>query len=214
MARKRKYDESSIQVLETDRDIVREKTTMFIPSRDEHGAMHVIFEIVDNSIDELMVKGSVGKDVTTTFDLATKEVTVTDNGSGIPQGRLYELCTRLYASGKYHNDENAAYEYTSGTNGVGTRLANYLSEYAEFTSMQKGKKLTYRFENGFKVGEKEEKCNGRGNRNNCGERDKRTRFSGRDGCNMEALCKCSNRAACRVSNCYCVYSTDDYRISG
>ena len=88
MPKKRKYDESSIQVLETDRDIVREKTTMFIPSRDEHGAMHVIFEIIDNSIDELMVKGSVGKDVSTTFDMGPKEVTGIDNGAGIRQGRL------------------------------------------------------------------------------------------------------------------------------
>ena len=151
MPKKRKYDESSIQVLETDRDIVREKTTMFIPSRDEHGAMHVIFEIVDNSIDELLVKGSVGKDVSTTFDISTKEVTVIDNGSGIPQGRLYELCTRLYASGKYNNSEDSAYEYTAGTNGVGQRLVTYLSEYAEFTSMQECNKITYRIENGFKV---------------------------------------------------------------
>lgn len=162
MPKKRKYDESSIQVLETDRDIVREKTTMFIPSRDKHGAMHVIFEVVDNSIDELMVRDSVGSDISTTFDIATKEVTVTDNGSGIPQGRLYELCTRLYASGKYNNSENSAYEYTAGVNGCGNRLITYLSEYAEFTSMQKGKKLTYRFENGFKVGEKEEKCKDHG----------------------------------------------------
>lgn len=159
---KRKYDESSIQVLETDRDIVQQKTTMFIPSRDKFGAMHCIFEIIDNSIDELTTVDSVGKDLVVTFDTVTKEVTVTDNGSGIPQGRLYELCTRLYASGKYNNSGTSHYMYTSGINGVGARLATYLSEYASFSSMQHGKKLTYMFKNGFDAGKNEEKCKDHG----------------------------------------------------
>lgn len=159
---KKKYDESSIQVLETDRDIVQQKTTMFIPSRDKFGAMHIIFECIDNSIDELTTPDSPGKDVSVTFDVATKDVTVTDNGTGIPQGRLYDLCTRLYASGKYNNSDKSHYQFSAGTNGVGNRLITYLSEYAEFTSMQNGKSLTYRFEDGFHKDTKEAKCKDHG----------------------------------------------------
>ena len=87
---KRVYNADSIQILDNDRDRVRKRPTIYIPSKDERGSMHLIFEIIDNSIDELSVSGSVGDNVTTTFDTETKVFTVVDNGSGIPQQKLLD----------------------------------------------------------------------------------------------------------------------------
>lgn len=162
LAKKRVYDENSIKILETDREKVRKRPTIYIPSKDEKGAMHIIFEIIDNSIDELTVAGSVGDTVTITYDKVTKVVTVADNGSGIPQARLLDVCTKLNSSGKFDNDENSVYEWSGGLNGVGCKTCVYLSEWCEVSSMQKGKSLTYRFEDGLLKDTTEEKSKDHG----------------------------------------------------
>ena len=159
---KRKYDASSIQVLEDDRDQVRKRPTIFIPSKDAEGAMHLIYEIIDNAIDELSVKETVGDHIITTYDESTHMVTVTDNGAGIPQAKLLDVCTKLYSSGKFDNGEGTAYLVSGGLNGVGLTATVYLSEIAEVSSMQKGKKLTYKFKDGFLKDTVEEKCKDHG----------------------------------------------------
>lgn len=159
---KRKYDANSINVLETARDQVRERPTIFIPSKDAAGAMHIIYEIVDNSVDELSAKGTPGNQMTLTFDTKTKEVTVTDNGAGIPQEKLLEVCTVLYSSGKYIQGDDQAYTTAGGLNGIGAKTCVYLSEWCEVSSMQNGKKLTYRFEDGYEKGKTVEKCKDHG----------------------------------------------------
>lgn len=96
----------------------------------------------------MTVKNSVGKNVTLIYDITTKVCTVIDDGRGIPQERLKEVCTILNSSGKFDNDENSAYEYSGGLNGVGLKLGVFLSEWATATSMQHGKSLTWNFDDG------------------------------------------------------------------
>ena len=147
----RKYDASSIKVIEDDRERLRKRPLTYIPSRQKEGAESIFFEIVDNSIDELTVKGSVGKTITASFDTKTKEMVIIDDGSGIPLEKLYEVCTVINSSGKFDNDENTAYTYSGGLNGVGLKATNYLSKNAEITSMRDGKSLTYKFKDGILV---------------------------------------------------------------
>lgn len=160
--RKNSYDADSIKTIESDRDRVRIRPTIYIPTKDEFGAMHVIFEIADNSIDELAAKDTNGDTMSLEFDEVTKVVTVTDNGRGIPQAKLLDVCTILNSSGKYDNTEGSPYETPGGTNGVGLKLGVYLSEWCEATSIQHGKSLTYRFVDGYLKETIESKCKGHG----------------------------------------------------
>lgn len=144
----RKYDADSITVIESDLERVQKRPTMYIPSTGVEGAIHIPFEIIDNSIDEVTVEDSVGTTVTTDFDTKTKVFTIVDDGSGIPQGKMLEVCTIINSSGKFNNGEDSAYQFSGGTNGVGLKLSVFLSEWCEVTSEQDGNLLQYRFENG------------------------------------------------------------------
>lgn len=144
----RLYDSNSITVIREDKERVRKRPTTYIPSTGKEGAIHIPFEVVDNSIDEVTVKGSVGDTVTLIFDTKSKVITVIDNGSGIPQEKLMEVCTVINSSGKFDNGEDTAYQFSGGTNGVGLKLAVFLSEWCDVTSMRDGKMLTYHFVDG------------------------------------------------------------------
>ena len=157
-----KYDASSIQSITEDRDRVRTRPTIYVPSTHADGALHTIFEVVDNSIDELAIDDSVGKSLTVTFDTKTKEVSVTDDGRGIPHESLFEACTVLNTSGKFHNDENTAYTYSGGINGCGLKIAVFLSKTCEVTSIRSGKSLTYKFKDGYLVDTIKAKAKGHG----------------------------------------------------
>ena len=154
--------EHKIEVLKTDKERMQMRPTIYIPSVDERGAMHIIYEIVDNSLDELNSANPVGNKVTLKFDDVTKETTVIDNGGGIPQKSMLDALTKINASGKFHNDDNSHFRMSVGLNGVGTTTMVYLSEYATATSTQKGKALTYKFKNGDLVDTIEEKAKGHG----------------------------------------------------
>lgn len=145
----RKYEADSILSIKNDRDRVRKRPSMFIPSTHADGALHIIYEIVDNSIDELSIEDSAGHTLTVMFDVKTKEVTVIDDGRGIPQEKLLDVCTVLNTSGKFDNDEETAYTFSGGSFGVGYKTAVFLSKSCEVTSMRKGKSLTYKFTDGL-----------------------------------------------------------------
>ena len=145
----RQYDASSIRVIENDRERLRKRPLTYIPSRQKEGASSIFFEIVDNSIDEVTVKGSVGKTIHATFDSKTKVMSVKDDGSGIPLEKLYDVCTIINSSGKFDNDENTAYTYSGGLNGVGLKATVYLSKWANVKSTRDGKSLMYKFEDGY-----------------------------------------------------------------
>lgn len=157
-----KYDASSIVVIKDDRDRVRQSPNMYVPNRAKEGAIHCVFEIIDNSIDELSIPDSVGNKLEVSFDKKTKEVTVKDNGRGIPQEKLYDVLTVLAASGKFNNGENSAYMASGGQFGHGATVVLVLSKSFECTSTRDGKALTYTFKDGLKAGESKVDAKGHG----------------------------------------------------
>lgn len=158
----RKYDADSIVVIESDREKVRKNPSMYLPDVYAASYTHMGVEIIDNSIDELTVKGSVGSHLDVTYDEKTKEFSVADDGSGIPLEKLYDVLTKLAASGKFNNGENSAYQATAGRWGHGLKTAVFLSDHCEFTSMRDGKFLKYIFEDGNMVKKEEGKSDKHG----------------------------------------------------
>lgn len=146
-----KYDASSIQSIKSDRDRVRARPTLYVPDTYAAGAIHTVFEAVDNSIDELAIKDPEGSHLTLIFDQKTKEVTVIDDGRGIPHEKLLDVCTVLNTSGKFNNTDSSAYSQSGGLNGIGVKICVFLSKTCEITSMMKGKSLTYKFRDGILV---------------------------------------------------------------
>lgn len=149
MANKSDYTSENITVLEG-LEPVRKRPGMYIGSTDEKGLHHLIYEIVDNSVDEALVgfcnkiSVSINKD---------GSVTVEDNGRGIPVdvnskykvSGLELALTRLHAGGKF---DDKAYQASGGLHGVGASAVNALSKKMVVQVSQKGKI----FEQSYKIG--------------------------------------------------------------
>ena len=148
-----KYDESSIKILEG-LEAVRKRPGMYIGSTDKRGLHHLVWEIVDNGIDEVIngygnyIKISLNKD---------GSVTVSDQGRGVPIG-MHEsgkstpevIYTILHAGGKF---AEAGYKVSGGLHGVGASVVNALSKRMDVTIYRDGLISNITFENGGHVKE-------------------------------------------------------------
>lgn len=157
-----KYDKDSIIVIKNDRDRVRQSPNMYIPNRGKIGYLHTCGEIWDNSFDEVVIPGSVGNNIAVTFDINTRELTVTDDGRGIPHEKLYDALTVLAASGKFNNGEDNAYVTSGGSFGHGVTVCLALSRSFKCISTRDGKMLGYEFVDGLKTNEIKGKAKGHG----------------------------------------------------
>src|SRR5690554_5656621 len=148
----KKYDESSIQILEG-LEAVRKRPGMYIGSTDARGLHHLVWEIVDNAMDEVLA--GYGDEITVTIK-ADNSIEVIDNGRGMP----YKMHSSglpttqvifgiLHSGGKFGSE--GGYKVAGGLHGVGSSVVNALSTFLEVTVYKDGGIWHQRFEQGGKV---------------------------------------------------------------
>ena len=146
-----KYDEDSITILEG-LEAVRKRPGMYIGSTDKRGMHHLVWEIIDNSVDEII--NGYGNKISVRIN-KDGSITVADNGRGVPTGMHKSgkstpevIYTILHAGGKFETD---GYKVSGGLHGVGASVVNALSKKMVVTICRDGKIQEISFKDGGKV---------------------------------------------------------------
>jgi DNA gyrase subunit B len=148
------YTSTGIQILDG-RDHVRTRPAMYIGSTGLEGLHHLVYEILDNSVDEAMAGYCLKIELIIHED---NSVTVVDDGRGIPVDFLEDagqpgvevVLTKLYSGGKF---DAGTYKVSGGLHGVGLSVVNFLSEQLEVEIWRNGRIYLQNYERGYKVNE-------------------------------------------------------------
>ena len=149
------YNEGTIRVL-NDVEHVRTRPGMYIGGNNTKGLHHLVYEVVDNSIDEALA--GFCKTILVSID-ADGSVTVSDDGRGIPVGihptegipTVEVVLATLGAGGKFDHEDGSAYATSGGLHGVGASVVNFLSEWLEIEVSREGQVHQMSFERGVKA---------------------------------------------------------------